>query len=139
MKYCYNITVHINSKPITYAALEEARADLFGLYYCADPIMVELGIMPDMEAYKAAYANFIRNGLMSQLSRIELGKNVTESHMQDRKLISEWCYEKGKAENVIEKIDFRKTTFGGSSNIPTTTEYSISEIKQLLTKCKYCA
>ena len=86
------------------SALEESRADLFGLYYCADPIMVELGIMPDMEAYKAAYANFIRNGLMSQLSRIELGKNVTESHMQDRKLISEWCYEKGKAENVIEKI-----------------------------------
>ena len=86
------------------SALEESRADLFGLYYCADPIMVELGIMPDMEAYKAAYANFIRNGLMSQLSRIELGKNVTESHMQDRKLISEWCYEKGKADNVIEKI-----------------------------------
>ena len=86
------------------SALEESRADLFGLYYCADPKMVELGIMPDMEAYKAAYANFIRNGLMSQLSRIELGKNVTESHMQDRKLISEWCYEKGKSENVIEKI-----------------------------------
>ncbi len=94
------------------SALEESRADLFGLYYCADPIMVELGIMPDMEAYKAAYANFIRNGLMSQLSRIELGKNVTESHMQDRKLISEWCYEKGKADNVIEKkIKDGKTYF----------------------------
>ena len=94
------------------SALEEARADLFGLYYCADPIMVELGIMPDMEAYKAAYANFIRNGIMSQLSRIELGKNVTESHMQDRKLISEWCYEKGMADNVIEKkIKDGKTYF----------------------------
>ena len=86
------------------SALEEARADLFGLYYCADPKMVELGIMPDAEAYKAEYISFIRNGLMGQLARVELGKTITESHMQDRKLISEWCYEQGKAENVIEKI-----------------------------------
>lgn len=85
------------------SALEEARADLFGLYYCADPKMVELGVMPDMECYKAEYCGFIRNGLMSQLARIELGKTVTESHMQDRKLISEWCYEKGLPDNVIEK------------------------------------
>jgi Peptidase family M49. len=86
------------------SALEEARADLFGLYYCADPKMVELGVFLDADAYKAEYCSFIRNGLMSQLSRIELGKTVTESHMQDRKLIAEWCYEKGNAENVIEKI-----------------------------------
>ncbi len=85
------------------SALEEARADLFGLYYCADPKMVELGIMPDSEAYKAEYISFIRNGLMGQLARVELGKTITESHMQDRKLISEWCYENGKADNVIEK------------------------------------
>ena len=85
------------------SALEEARADLFGLYYCADPKMVELGIMPDAEAYKAEYISFIRNGLMGQLARVELGKTITESHMQDRKLISEWCYENGKADNVIEK------------------------------------
>ncbi len=105
-------TTQPNSLKEYNSALEEARADLFGLYYCADPIMVELGIMPDMEAYKAAYANFIRNGIMSQLSRIELGKNVTESHMQDRKLISEWCYEKGLADNVIEKkIKDGKTYF----------------------------
>ena len=85
------------------STLEEARADLFGLYYCADPKMVELGIMPDAEAYKAEYISFIRNGLMGQLARVELGKTITESHMQDRKLISEWCYENGKADNVIEK------------------------------------
>ena len=85
------------------SALEEARADLFGLYYCANPKMVELGIMPDAEAYKAEYISFIRNGLMGQLARVELGKTITESHMQDRKLISEWCYENGKADNVIEK------------------------------------
>ncbi len=85
------------------SALEEARADLFGLYYCADPKLVKLGIMPDAEAYKAEYCSFIRNGIMGQLSRIELGKTVTESHMQDRKLIAEWCYEKGKTDNVIER------------------------------------
>jgi dipeptidyl-peptidase-3 len=94
------------------SALEEARADLFGLYYCADPKMVELGIMPDGEAYKAEYISFIRNGLMGQLARVELGKTITESHMQDRKLISEWCYEHGKADNVIEKkIKDGKTFF----------------------------
>ena len=85
------------------SALEEARADLFGLYYCADPKMVELGILPNMDCYKAQYCDFIRNGLMSQLARIELGKTITESHMQDRALISWWCYEKGLNDNVIEK------------------------------------
>ena len=86
------------------STLEEARADLFGLYYCADPKMVELGILSDPEAYKAEFAGYIRNGLMTQLARVELGKDVTESHMQNRKLISEWCYEHGMEANVIEKI-----------------------------------
>jgi len=85
------------------STLEEARADLFGLYYCADPKMVELGIMPDPEAYKAEYSNYIRNGLMVQFSRVELGRPNTEAHMQNRKLIAEWCYEKGLADKVIEK------------------------------------
>ena len=83
--------------------MEEARADLFGLYYCADPKMVELGIMPDAEAYKAEYSNYIRNGLMVQFSRVELGRPNTEAHMQNRKLISEWCYERGLEDRVIEK------------------------------------
>ncbi len=85
------------------SALEEARADLFGLYYTADPKMVELGIMPDPEAYKAEYDNYIRNGLMVQFTRVELGRPNTEAHMQNRKLIAEWCYQKGLPENVIEK------------------------------------
>ena len=85
------------------SALEEARADLFGLYFSADPKMVELGIMPDKNAYKAEYANYIRNGLMVQFTRVELGRPNTEAHMQNRKLIAEWCYEKGAADNVIEK------------------------------------
>lgn len=85
------------------SALEEARADLFGLYYIADPKMVELGIMQDADAYKAQYDDYIRNGLMVQFARVELGRPNTEAHMQNRKLIAEWCYEKGAADNVIEK------------------------------------
>jgi dipeptidyl-peptidase-3 len=85
------------------STLEEARADLFGLYYTADPKMQELGIIPDKDAYKAEYASYIRNGLMVQFNRIELGKPNTEAHMQNRKLIAEWCYENGKKDNVIEK------------------------------------
>ena len=85
------------------STLEEARADLFGLYYLADPKLVELGILPDMEAYKAQYSSYIRNGLFTQFTRIELGKKNTEAHMQNRKLIADWCYEKGAAGNVIEK------------------------------------
>ena len=85
------------------SALEEARADLFGLYFSADPKMVELGIMPDPEAYKAEYANYIRNGLMVQFTRVELGRPNTEAHMQNRKLIAEWCLEHGAKDKVIEK------------------------------------
>lgn len=85
------------------STLEEARADLFGLYYMADPKMVELGIISDAEAYKPAYSNYIRNGLFVQFTRVELGKQNTEAHMQNRKLIAEWCYEKGAGRGVIEK------------------------------------
>ncbi len=85
------------------SALEEARADLFGLYYTADPKMVELGIMPDPEAYKAEYDNYIRNGLMVQFTRVELGRPNTEAHMQNRKLVAQWCLEKGAKDKVIEK------------------------------------
>ena len=85
------------------STLEEARADLFGLYYIADPKLVELGILPDMEAYKTQYDSYIRNGILVQFTRVELGRPNTEAHMQNRKLIAEWCYEKGLKDNVIEK------------------------------------
>ncbi len=84
------------------STIEEARADLFGLYYIADPKLVELGIIPDAEAYKAEYYRFMMNGLMTQLTRIEPGKDVEEAHMRNRQLIARWVYEHGKAENVIE-------------------------------------
>ena len=85
------------------SALEEARADLFGLYYIAAPKLVELGILENTEAYKPHYSNYIRNGLMVQTNRVELGRQITEAHMQNRQLIAAWCYEHGKANNVIEK------------------------------------
>ncbi|MHC1780656.1 MAG: dihydrofolate reductase [Bacteroidales bacterium] len=92
--------------------LEEARADIFALYYMADSKVVELGILPDEEAYKAAYLSYIRNGIFTQFVRIDLGKSVTQAHMQGRKMIAEWCYEKGIAENVIEKkVRDNKTYF----------------------------
>ena len=85
------------------STLEETRADLFGLYYLADPKLVELGILPDTEAYKAQYSSYIRNGIFTQFTRVEFGKKNMEAHMQNRKLIADWCYEKGLADNVIEK------------------------------------
>ncbi|MDR1810948.1 MAG: dipeptidyl peptidase 3 [Prevotella sp.] len=84
------------------STIEEARADLFGLYYLADPKLVELGIIPNKEAYKAEYYKYMMNGLMTQLTRIEPGKDIEEAHMRNRQLIANWAYEKGKAENVVE-------------------------------------
>ena len=84
------------------STLEEARADLFALYYMADAKITELGLLPNDEAYKAAYYKYIMNGLMTQLVRIELGKDVTEAHMRNRQLIAKWAYEQDKAEQVIE-------------------------------------
>ena len=86
------------------STLEETRADLFGLYYLGDEKMIEIGLIPSLDVAKAQYADYIMNGMMTQLSRVELGKNVEESHMRNRKLIAEWCYQKGKKDNVIEII-----------------------------------
>lgn len=84
------------------ATIEEARADLFGLYYEADEKLVELGLMPNNEAYKAEYYSYMMNGLMTQLMRIELGNDIEEAHMRNRQLIARWILEKGKVENVVE-------------------------------------
>lgn len=87
------------------SALEETRADLFALYYLGDPKMVELGLVPSFDVAKAQYASYIMNGAMTQLARIELGKDVEQAHMRNRKLIAEWCYQNGKADNVIEWVN----------------------------------
>lgn len=82
--------------------IEEARADLFGLYYEADAKLVELGLLPDKDAYKAAYYTYMMNGLLTQLARIKKGNDIEEAHMRNRALIARWCYEQGKADNVVE-------------------------------------
>ncbi len=85
------------------STLEEARADLFALYYLGDPKLVELGLVPSFDVAKAEYATYMLNGLMTQLTRIQPGKDVEEAHMRNRKLIAEWCYEKGEGQ-VVEKV-----------------------------------
>ncbi len=84
------------------STIEEARADLFGLYYLPDRKMIELGLVPDAEAYKAEYYSYMMNGLMTQLVRIEPGCNVEEAHMRNRQLIARWALKRGEAENVLE-------------------------------------
>lgn len=86
------------------STIEEARADLFGLYYIPDPRMVELGLVPDAEAYKAEYYAYMMNGLMTQLVRIEPGCYVEEAHMRNRQLIARWALEQGTEQKVVELV-----------------------------------
>ncbi len=88
-----------------YSTIEEARADLFALYYIMEPRMIELGIMPSLEVAKAEYNSYIRNGLMIQLTRISPGNQLEEVHMRNRQMIAAWAYEKGKDKNIIERIE----------------------------------
>lgn len=117
------------------APLEEARADIFALYYLADPKLVELGVLPNEEAYKASYIAYIRNGLFTQFVRVDLGKTVTQAHMQGRKLIADWCFENGKADNVIEKrvrdgkTYFVVNDFGKLRNLFATLLKELQRIK----------
>lgn len=94
------------------SALEEARADLVGLYYISDPKLEEIGISPNSnEMGRASYDGYIRNGLITQLIRIKLGNDIEESHMRNRQLVAAWAYEKGKNNNVIEKVQRDNKTF----------------------------
>ena len=93
------------------SAIEEARADLFGLYYVGDHKLVELGLLKDDGAYKAQYYSYMMNGLMTQLVRIEPGRDVEEAHMRNRQLIARWVYEQGKSENVVEMVKRDGKTF----------------------------
>ena len=93
------------------STIEEARADLFGLYYVADPKLIELGLLPDADAYKAQYYTYLMNGLMTQLVRIEPGNQIEEAHMRNRALIAHWVFEKGKADNVVELVKKEGKTY----------------------------
>ena len=115
--------------------MEEARADLFALYYLGDEKLVEIGLIPTLDVAWAQYSKYVMNGMQTQLSRIELGKNVEESHMRNRKLISEWCFEKGKAENVIELVEKDGKHYVVVNNFPRLRElfgellYEVQRIK----------
>ncbi|MBD5204588.1 MAG: dihydrofolate reductase [Bacteroidales bacterium] len=93
------------------AALEEARADLFALYYLADPKLLELGILDNPDAYKAEYYKYMLNGLMTQLNRIEPGKDVEEAHMRNRQLVAAYVLDKGKKDKVVELVKKNGKTF----------------------------
>ena len=86
------------------STIEEARADLFGLYYCADKKLTDLGLLPDKEAYKATYYTYMMNGLLTQMARINLGQDIEEAHMRNRALIAHRCYEQGKKNNIVELV-----------------------------------
>lgn len=104
------------------STLEEARADLFALYYLADPKMIEIGLLDNPDAYKAEYYKYILNGMMTQLMRIEPGKDIEEAHMRNRKLISEWAYEHGKKDNVIEMVNIDGKTYIKINDYPRLRE-----------------
>lgn len=93
------------------STIEEARADLFGLYYIADKKLIELGLLDNEEAYKASYYTYIMNGLMTQLVRIAPGNRIEEAHMRNRALISHWVYEHGRKDNVVEMYNHGGKTF----------------------------
>ena len=93
------------------STIEEARADLFGLYYLPDAKLVELGLTPDADAYKAEYYDYMMNGLMTQLVRIEPGNNVEEAHMRNRQLVAKWAFEKGEADKVVELVKKEGKTY----------------------------
>ncbi len=93
------------------STIEEARADLFGLYYLPDAKLLEMKLTPSPDAYKAEYYSYMMNGLMTQLVRIESGKNIEEAHMRNRSLIAHWAYEQGKADNVVELVKREGKTY----------------------------
>ncbi|MCM1337165.1 MAG: dipeptidyl peptidase 3 [Candidatus Amulumruptor caecigallinarius] len=93
------------------SCLEETRADLFALYYLADPKLIELGLLDNPDAYKAEYYKYMLNGLMTQLMRIEPGKDIEEAHMRNRALVARWALEKGKDANVVEMVKRDGKTF----------------------------
>ncbi|MBD5337033.1 MAG: dihydrofolate reductase [Bacteroides sp.] len=124
------------------STLEEARADLFALYYLADPKLIELGILDDPEAYKAEYYKYLLNGLMTQLNRIEPGKDIEEAHMRNRQLISKWVLEKGKKNKVVELVKKNGKTFVKINDYKKLRELFgqlLSEIQTIKSEGNYAA
>lgn len=122
------------------STIEEARADLFGLYYLGDPKLVELGLTPNMEAYKSQYYTYMQNGLMTQLVRIKPGNNIEEAHMRNRALISHWAYENGKADKVVEMVKKKGKTYVRVNNYEKLRELFgklLAEIQRIKSEGDY--
>ena len=120
--------------------IEEARADLFGLYYMADQKLIDLGLLPDAEAYKAQYYSYIMNGLMTQLVRIQPGHQIEEAHMRNRALIAHWCYAQG--EGVIQFIQRAGKTYvqiNDYSRLRSLFAKLLAEIQRIKSEGDYAA
>ncbi|MEI8348325.1 MAG: dihydrofolate reductase, partial [Pseudomonadota bacterium] len=111
--------------------IEETRAELNALYFMADPKIIELGLLPDSEAYKAEYVYYIRNGLMVQMSRLNPGKNLEQTHMRGRQLISAWAQELGKANNTIEKKSIDGKTYFVINDFAKLREIFGTQLKEI--------
>ena len=122
------------------STIEEARADLFGLYYLADPKLVELGLLPNMEAYKAGFYQQMMNGLMTQLVRIEPGKDIEEAHMRNRQLIANWCYAHANGEmEIIERDGKHYLQINDYEGVRRLYGELLAEIQRITSEGDYAA
>ncbi len=122
------------------STIEEARADLFGLYYLADPKLVELGLLPNMQAYKAGYYQQMMNGLMTQLVRIEPGKDIEEAHMRNRQLIANWCYAHANGEmEIIERDGKHYLQINDYEGVRRLYGELLAEIQRITSEGDYAA
>ena len=119
--------------------IEEARADLFGLYYIADHKLVELGLLPDDEAYKAQYYTYMMNGLMTQLIRITPGHNIEEAHMRNRALIARWCYDHGQAMSLIRQNDKTYLKINDYEELRRLIAQLLAEVQRIKSEGDYAA
>lgn len=122
------------------STIEEARADLFGLYYIADPKLVDLGLTPNLDAYKSQYYTYMMNGLMTQLVRIKPGNNIEEAHMRNRALIARWAYEHGKSDRVVELVKKRGNTYVKINDYPALRQLFgklLAEIQRIKSEGDY--
>jgi dipeptidyl-peptidase-3 len=120
--------------------LEEARADLVALYYMPDPQLVEWGLLPDREAYKTEYDNYIRNGLLQQLRRLDVGADIEEDHMRNRHLVAAWAFEKGKKDSVIVRVERNGETYYDIRNyakLRTLFGQLLSDIQRIKSEGSY--
>lgn len=119
--------------------IEEARADLFGLYYIADEKLVELGLTPNMEAYKSQYYTYMMNGLMTQLTRIKPGHLIEEAHMRNRALIAHWCYEHGNAIEMMKRDGKTYIRINDYPQLRTLVAELLAEIQRIKSEGDFAA